>query len=145
MHLLTTLTALALTLLPLAHAANCQNSPGVANGQCVKFYGNGECKGGALGSYKPDCTGACFRYNSFGSLSVGGDGTYGTLFSISFGLVDVPGNGRVWADRKEGTRCVAYSDDNCNNQVQDTGNVVVGAGKCSGTPGAKSMRCYYRC
>jgi hypothetical protein len=86
-----TLTALALTLLPLASAANCQNSPGVANGQCVKFYGNGECKGSALGSYKPDCTGACFRYNSFGSLNVGGDGTYGTL-SFSFSFVSVGGN-----------------------------------------------------
>jgi hypothetical protein len=84
MHLsTTTLTALALALLPLASAADCQNSPGVANGQCVKFYGgNGECKGNPLGSYKPDCTGSCFQYNSFGSLKVAGDGTYGTLFLV---------------------------------------------------------------
>ena len=84
------LTSLVLAaILPVAFAADCQNSGGVANGECVKFYGNSECKGSPIGSYKPTCGGNCFQYNSFGSVFVSGDGTYGT-------------------------DCVLYSDDNCS-------------------------------
>ena len=85
-----TITSLILAaILPVAFAADCQNSGGVANGECVKFYGNSECKGSPIGSYKPTCGGNCFQYNSFGSVFVSGDGTYGT-------------------------DCVLYSDDNCS-------------------------------
>ena len=117
--------------------ADCQNSGGVANGECVKFYGNSECKGSPIGSYKPTCGGNCFQYNSFGSVFVSGDGTYGT-------------------------DCVLYADDNCSVEqtvslrpgdisvltrvaYQDTGNVVTGSGKCAAAPNAKSMKCFYRC
>ena len=80
-------------LLPTAFAENCQNSGGVANGECVKFYGNSECKGSPIGSYKPTYGGNCFQYDSFSSVFVSGDGTYGT-------------------------DCVLYSDNSC--EVEQT-------------------------
>ncbi|KAH7405630.1 hypothetical protein DE146DRAFT_630364 [Phaeosphaeria sp. MPI-PUGE-AT-0046c] len=60
-----------------AAARNCQNSPGVANGECVKYYSGNHCEGKPVGSYKPDCSGNCFKYN-FDSMNVAGDGTYDT-------------------------------------------------------------------
>jgi hypothetical protein len=40
---------------------------------CVTFYADGGCTSGrTIGSYKPDCTGACFRYDSFASIKVSG-------------------------------------------------------------------------
>lgn len=53
-------------------AENCQNSPGVANGECVKFYSSSNCNGNPEGSFKPDCSGHCFQFSSFGSIGVGG-------------------------------------------------------------------------
>jgi hypothetical protein len=95
-------------------AANCNNAPGVANGECVKYFSTANCAGSfKLGEYKPDCSGSCFKYDSFQAIHVGGDGTYGT-------------------------DCKAYSDDNCQSPLQDSGNVVVGAGKWSvKTPSVK--------
>ena len=84
-----TITSFVLAAMLPFVLADCQNSGGVANGECVKFYGNSECKGSPIGSYKPTCGGNCFQYNSFGSVFVSGDGTYGT-------------------------DCVLYSDDNCS-------------------------------
>ena len=102
-------------------AADCVTgaSPGTANGECVGFYLGGSCTG-EIGSYKPTCAGNCFQYDSFNSLSVAGDGTFGT-------------------------DCIAYSDDNCQTSMGNTGNVTVGPEQCFTYPGAKSMRCYYRC
>lgn len=122
------MVVLAVLLAPLAllapHvlASNCQNNPGVANGECVKYYASGNCNGNPLGSYKPDCSGACFRFSSFGSIGVGGDGTYGT-------------------------DCHAYSDANCQNQIGDSGNHVTGPQSClqMGKNAAQSMKCFYRC
>ena len=127
-------------MLPTALAANCQNSGGVANGECVKYYSNDQCKGDVVGSYKPTCEGNCYQA-PFSSVFVSGDGTFGT-------------------------DCVLYSDADCsieqtvspafcrvNHELcvltriddQDSGNVVVGAGKCASAPNAKSMKCFYRC
>lgn len=119
---------LALFLLPFfsflnnpVTAADCQNSGGVANGQCVTLYSNGGCDGSyKITSYKPTCAGNCYQYDSFQSLKVAGDGTYGTS-------------------------CTMYSDINCSNRVASSGNVVVGGGKCVNAANAKSMKCYYRC
>lgn len=102
-------------------AADCQNSGGVANGQCVSYYSNGGCDGSTrIGRYKPTCQGNCFQYDNFQAVKVAGDGTYGTS-------------------------CAIYSDINCQNKVADSGNVVVGGGKCVNSANAKSMKCYYRC
>ena len=72
-------------------AADCVTGASPANGECVGFYLGGSCTG-EIGSYKPTCSGNCFQYDSFNSLSVAGDGTYGT-------------------------DCTAYSDDNCPKLV----------------------------
>jgi hypothetical protein len=111
----------ALILLLSSLAGNCQGTPGTANGECVAYYygpncGNG---GGLAGKYKPTCKGNCFKFNSFNSIAAEGDGTYGT-------------------------DCVVYSDDNCQNEIGDTGNHISG-GPCNNFPGANSMKCYYRC
>ncbi|KFY40203.1 hypothetical protein V494_03608 [Pseudogymnoascus sp. VKM F-4513 (FW-928)] len=100
--------------------ANCQNSPGVANGACVKYFRtDGKCGGsGASVSYKPTCAGNCYVDN-FQSISVAGDGTYGT-------------------------NCEIYSDNHCGDKTGETGNHVIGAAKCLASKGS-SMRCYYRC
>jgi hypothetical protein len=63
-------------------ARNCQNSPGVANGECVYYYPD-EFFNKPIGSYKPDCSGACFVYDSFAGLGIAGDGTYGMLSQVS--------------------------------------------------------------
>ena len=52
-------TVVLAAMLPTALAANCQNSGGVANGECVKYYSNDQCKGDVVGSYKPTCEGNC--------------------------------------------------------------------------------------
>lgn len=104
----------------LEKRANCHNSPGVANGQCVKYFrNNGACGGsGASVSYRPTCAGNCYVDN-FQSISVAGDGTYGT-------------------------DCKIFSDSKCKKRVFDTGNIVTGPAKCFHSKG-KSMKCYYRC
>ncbi|EJF64338.1 hypothetical protein BD309DRAFT_979930 [Dichomitus squalens] len=117
---LTIATLVLAAMLPTTFAANCQNSGGVANGECVKFYSNDQCKGDPIGSFKPTCEGNCFQFDSFSSVFVSGDGTFGT-------------------------DCTLYSDDNCSVEQTDTGNVVVGGGKCAAAPNAKSMKCFYRC
>ena len=84
-----TITSFVLAAMLPFVLADCQNSGGVANGECVKFYSsNSECKWTPTGSWKPSC-GGCYQYDSFSSVHVAGDGTYGT-------------------------DCVLYSDDNCS-------------------------------
>ena len=70
-------TVVLAAMLPAALAANCQNSGGVANGECVKYYSNDQCKGDVVGSYKPTCEGNCYQA-PFSSVFVSGDGTFGT-------------------------------------------------------------------
>ena len=65
-------------MLPVSLAANCENTGGIANGECVKYYSNSQCKGDPIGSYKPTCEGNCFQYDSFSSVYVSGDGFFGT-------------------------------------------------------------------
>ncbi|KAI1774033.1 hypothetical protein F4818DRAFT_442783 [Hypoxylon cercidicola] len=99
--------------------ANCQNSPGVANGECVTYYSDGSCKN-AKKSYKPTCAGNCYVDDFYSvAVAVAGDGTYGT-------------------------DCELFLDNQCQQKVLDTGNVVTGGAQCSHYSG-KSMRCYYRC
>ncbi|KAJ7349752.1 hypothetical protein DFH08DRAFT_696425 [Mycena albidolilacea] len=114
--LLTALAALTQTAL----AANCGGAGGTANGECVMYNGGSCSQGAKLGSYRPTCTGNCFQYSTFYSITPEGDGTYGT-------------------------DCVVYSDSNCQHEIADTGNQISG-GPCFDIPqGGNSMKCYYRC
>lgn len=108
-------------LIALTRAKNCQNIPGIANGECVRFYTGIGCDGQEAGSYKPSCEGNCYQYG-FDYIDVAGDGTYGT-------------------------NCFAYSDSNCQNYIGQTGNQVsvFGTETCMSFPGGQSMKCYYRC
>lgn len=70
------------------------------------------------------CSKQCYSSNDeIASIKASGDGTYGV-------------------------NCHLYYDHNCQNQIGETGNIIVGGGKCY-TPGNKakghSMLCYYRC
>jgi hypothetical protein len=109
------------SLVALAFAKDCNtgSAAGTANGECVGFYSGGSCTG-ELGSFQPTCEGNCFQFSSFNSLSVAGDGTFGT-------------------------DCEVFSDTNCQTSMGDTGNQVVGPEKCLSFPGAQSMQCFYRC
>ncbi|KAH7410527.1 hypothetical protein DE146DRAFT_361367 [Phaeosphaeria sp. MPI-PUGE-AT-0046c] len=99
---------------PNLHARDsCANG----SGQCVSFYSQSGCQG-VISSYKPDCSGACFRYNSFQSLH-----TVGNIL--------------------KGVGCVAYSDENCNNVAKDIPSHH--QGRCDNVGTAKSMKCYYGC
>lgn len=103
-------------------SADCSGKPGEPNGECVKFYAGSGCRASNIeGSYKPTCGGNCYVY-PFGSLVAFGDGFYGT-------------------------NCVAYSDNNCQNELGSTGNSKGGSGckTFSAGNGAQSMKCYYRC
>ena len=65
---------------------------------CITYFSDGGCIGGlALGSYRPDCSGACFRYSSFSSI-------------------------RIMGNTVTGADCVAYSDSNCQSKIRDSGN-----------------------
>ncbi|KAH8730669.1 hypothetical protein GQ44DRAFT_672452 [Phaeosphaeriaceae sp. PMI808] len=90
------------------------------NHACISYYKDGGCTDGLkLGSYKPDCSGACFRYDQFSSILVS-------------------------ANVITGADCHAYSDGNCQNEIADSGNKH--GQKCmTNLNGAKSMRCYYGC
>ena len=94
--------------------------------ECVTYYKDQGCTAGlALGSYKPDCSGHCFQYDSFGSLSVkGNDG--GMLFSYK-------------------TKCIAYRDDNCQDRISETGNIGKSPSCLENIAPAKSMQCYWNC
>jgi hypothetical protein len=90
------------------------------NTACVSYYRDGGCTGGLkLGEYQPTCEGNCFRYSSFGSIKVEGN----TLWGVD---------------------CHAYSDNNCQHQIADSGNQH-GARCMENLNGAQSMKCYYRC
>jgi hypothetical protein len=102
----------------------CQ-APGAVNGQCVKYYGAAGCNFPLLGQFGPTCDGDCFRFDSFMSVRVAGDGTHGT-------------------------DCTLYADINCTDEISNTGNVVsVGGGtRCTnaGEGGvARSMKCFFNC
>ena len=93
--------------------------------ECVWYYKDQGCtKGLSLGSYKPDCSGACFQYDSFGSIGVkGAEGLFYTQVK---------------------TRCVAYSDENCQDQIADSGDHK--EGYCLENVGrGRSMKCYWGC
>ncbi|KAJ7495500.1 hypothetical protein FB451DRAFT_1019736 [Mycena latifolia] len=109
-----TFTAAALFILaPLAWGKECDDS------ECVRLFRGSDCQpAGQLVDYVPTCNSGCFQYSSFDSVSVSGSGF-------------------------EGTDCHIFSDNNCQNQITDTGNVI--EGKCVNTQGAQSMICYFDC
>ena len=87
---------------------------------CVTYFSDNGCTDGlALGSYRPDCSGHCFQYSSFGSIRVAGN----------------------W---NTGVDCVAYSDLDCRDQIADSGNQH-GRHCLDNLNGAQSMQCYYGC
>jgi hypothetical protein len=106
--------------------ANCNSPPGLANGQCVRYYRGRDCINDAAhirGSYSPNCGGSCYQFDSFESIEVHGDGFFGT-------------------------NCVVYADINCQQRIGETGNQVSvgGVTTClSLTGSAKSMKCFWRC
>ncbi|KAG6361362.1 hypothetical protein INS49_009589 [Diaporthe citri] len=97
---------------------------GVVNGQCGRYYRATGCKDqiGAVGPGK--CSRTCYK-SSDGILSVRavGDGTYGV-------------------------NCHLFYDYNCQEKIGETGNAVLGGGKCytpsQGTSG-HSFLCWYKC
>ncbi|KAJ7175154.1 hypothetical protein C8R43DRAFT_873221 [Mycena crocata] len=87
--------------------------------ECVTLYRGSDCQpAGSLLDYVPTCNNACFQYSSFDSVRVDGSGF-------------------------EGTDCHKFSDNNCQNEITDTGNTV--QDKCVNTAGAQSMICYFDC
>ncbi|KAM5343351.1 hypothetical protein ACJ41O_011888 [Fusarium nematophilum] len=64
-------------------------------GQCVIFFSGVDCTG-ELGNFKPDCTGACFRFYQFASIT-----TEGTRVPIA------------------GTACKIFSDPDCQFERLD--------------------------
>lgn len=74
------LITLLLVLLPFASAntdtvqqSGLEKRKNCDSELCVTFYADGGCTSGrTIGSYKPDCTGACSRYDSFASIKVSG-------------------------------------------------------------------------
>ncbi|KAJ0303501.1 uncharacterized protein N0V96_000468 [Colletotrichum fioriniae] len=97
---------------------------GVVNGQCGRYYRGTGCSDqiGAIGPGR--CSGQCYSSSdAIASLRAVGDGTYGT-------------------------NCHLYYDSNCQNQIGETGNAIVGGGKCYTPPSGQtghSLLCWYRC
>lgn len=96
----------------------CGTLPGVANGQCVRYYSNPGCADqDHIKGYKPTCAGNCY-VDKFNSVKAIGDGTYST-------------------------NCDLFSDTSCQNKIASVGGKT-GGGHCSNASGW-SMKCYYRC
>ncbi|KAJ6535422.1 hypothetical protein B0H19DRAFT_884319, partial [Mycena capillaripes] len=90
-------------------------------GECVNYFHGSDCQSGNFaGNFVPTCAGNCFQFKSFDSVSVVGNGIFGT-------------------------DCHVFSDGNCQNQIADTGNDVFGPDKCVNVPGAQSMQCFFDC
>ncbi|KAK5655190.1 hypothetical protein OQA88_6089 [Cercophora sp. LCS_1] len=81
-------------------------SAGVVNGQCGRLYRSSGCND-QIDAFDPGrCSGTCHSYNQdIRSIRGVGDGTYGT-------------------------NCNLFSDKNCQEVIGQTGNAVVGGGKC---------------
>ncbi|KZL75096.1 hypothetical protein CT0861_12512, partial [Colletotrichum tofieldiae] len=79
---------------------------GVVNSQRGRYYRGTGCSD-QIGANGPGrCSGTCYRSSdAIASIKAVGDGTYGT-------------------------NCHLYYDDNCQNQIGETGNSVTGGGKC---------------
>ncbi|KAF7322055.1 hypothetical protein MKEN_00728500 [Mycena kentingensis (nom. inval.)] len=87
--------------------------------ECVSYYHGANCQNtGFISNFVPTCGGNCFQFDSFDSLLVEGNGILGT-------------------------DCHAYSDANCESEIEDSGNIV--SSRCVNTQGAKSMKCFYNC
>ena len=125
---------------------------GVVNGQCGRYYRGTGCQD-QIGSIDPGvrpltlltlhvafpqppppiltnmgavqkCQGTCYySSDAIASLKAVGDGTYGT-------------------------NCVLYYDNNCQQQMGETGNAIFGGGKCYNAPNGRtghSFKCWRKC
>ncbi|KAF5133868.1 hypothetical protein E5D57_004496 [Metarhizium anisopliae] len=96
----------------------CGSVPGVANGECVRYYSSTGCADqDHIKGYKPTCAGNCY-VDKFYSVKAIGDGTYST-------------------------NCDLFSDTSCQNKIASVGGKT-GGGQCANANGW-SMKCYYRC
>ncbi|KAJ2975702.1 hypothetical protein NQ176_g5376 [Zarea fungicola] len=98
--------------------ATCGSVPGVANGECVRYYSDSGCADrDHIKGYKPTCGGNCY-VDKFHSVKAIGDGTYST-------------------------NCELFSDTACQSPIATVGSKT-GGGQCANANGW-SMKCYYRC
>ncbi|KAL7940068.1 hypothetical protein V8C42DRAFT_338649 [Trichoderma barbatum] len=98
--------------------AVCNGTPGIANGECLRYYSQQGCPDvGLIKGYKPTCNNNCY-VDEFASVKVSGDGTYST-------------------------NCEFFSDTACQNSLGSLGSKT-GNGACANKSGW-SMKCYYRC
>ena len=95
--------------------------------QCVTFYRDQGCTASlAIGSYAPDCSGHCFQYDSFGSISLRGNDDGSGIFNYK-------------------TNCHAYRDYNCQSQITESGNKGSREYCMENLGKVKSMKCYFHC
>ncbi|KAI1148779.1 hypothetical protein F4825DRAFT_454114 [Nemania diffusa] len=77
---------------------------GVVNGQCGRFYRGDGCSDQIEAIGPGHCSKQCYSSNDeIASIKASGDGTYGV-------------------------NCHLYYDHNCQNQIGETGNIIVGGG-----------------
>ncbi|KAJ8111306.1 hypothetical protein ONZ43_g5653 [Nemania bipapillata] len=98
--------------------------PGVVNGECGRYYRSTGCEDQIAAIGPGECSSQCYSsLDEISSIHVSGDGTYGV-------------------------NCHLYYDSNCQSQIGESGNIIVGSGKCY-TPGngakGHSMLCWYKC
>ncbi|KAJ7683456.1 hypothetical protein B0H17DRAFT_941885 [Mycena rosella] len=96
-----------------AHAVSGQ----CQDGQCVTLFSGSGCQG-EITEFIPSCNNNCIQFNSSNSIF-----TLGSLI--------------------HGTDCEAFSDSNCQNQMVNTGNHIVGT--CANAPGTNSYKCFFDC
>ncbi|KAJ6494970.1 hypothetical protein DFH09DRAFT_1206090 [Mycena vulgaris] len=113
-------TATAAAILSVLFRTQLTLAAGCSGSECAQLYHGSGCDSHSiLTDFVPTCEGNCFQFSSFDSVLVSGNGF-------------------------KGTNCHIYSDNNCQNQVSDTGNQVE-IGNCVNTPGAQSMKCFFDC
>lgn len=113
-----------ITSLALAGLALGQNCGGTFTNHCVSTWAGPNTSGGLVSAFVPNCDGSCHNQR-FESLIASGQ-------RIALGP--------AWYT----TRCHVYSQPNCGgNEILDTGNLK-GYTKFN-SPGAQSIKCYYRC
>lgn len=108
--------------LTTVNAAGCDNSCGVANGECVYVYSELGCSDDyKIAQFQPAQGCGTYFTGSYSSIYACGDGTYGT-------------------------DCYAYFDDNCEDLIGSTGNIVTAFSQhCVDFGGAQSFKRPYRC
>lgn len=122
MHL--QLLSVYISSLALARGALGQSCGGQWSEHCVSTWAGANGGGGLVAAFVPNCDGSCHN-EGFESLIASGQ-------RIALGPA-------WWT-----TRCHVYSQPNCGgDEILDTGNLK--GYKRFNSPGAQSLRCYYRC